>query len=417
MEEYVIKRRIKHPLLMGSVVFLACIVFTVIYWPIWGLLVDGIATRLAGTGLALADPAVANSYVVAFAEGTFFWMIINGWCWTALVFGLYGKYKRSNLQPYAGLRYLGITMLIGAVAFIVFAGFLGMWWKPFSFSILFTPQTAEQVQLAIMGWNAINFFSLAILICNLPAVAVFHKWPFAGNLKAPWDGFGVFMFGTVAALILWIAMIVPSFMKFSLLGEEIVSQPFGTWPGFVAFAQGFLFMMLIPAEGGEGYPNKLFAKKQPLQAIFGLILAIISGFVLPKIVASIIAPFDLLPGQPVELVTASLILSWVLVMLTWHHLFDDYPGANLVSNTAARVLARVAIFIVVGSIVGVVWLKTFHLLPFGSNDFGLGFPGMGVIAGQFAWIMPVVIVNTFFDKWPFAYRVRKEKPLEGKKVS
>lgn len=417
MEEFVIKRRIKHPLILGFAALFACMAFTAIYWPLWGSLVGVIAHKLAGTGLETVEPAVAHKFVDVFAEGTFFWMVINGWCWTCLAFGLYGKYKRSNQQPYAGFRYLGLTMLIGAAAFVAFAGFLGMWWKPFSFSILFTPQTAEQVQLAIIGWNAINFFTLAILLCNIPSVAVFHKWPFAGSLKAPWDGFGVFMFGTVAALIVWIAIIVPSFMKFSLLGEEIISQPFGTWPAFLAFCQGFLFLMLFPAEGGEGYPNRLFSKKQPLQAIFGLTLAIISGFVLPKIVASIIAPFDLLPGQPVELVTASLILSWVLILLTWHHLFDDYPGANLVPNTAARVLVRAAIVVGVGSIYGVVWLKTFHLLPFGGNNLGLGFPVMGVIAGQFAWVMPVVILNTFFDKWPFAYRVPKERDMENKKVS
>ena len=417
MEEYVIKRRIKHPLVMGTVAFLACIAFTAIYWPIWGLIVEPIATNLAATGLATVEPAVAHKFVDVFAEGTFFWMVINGWCWTCLVFGLYGKYKRSNKQPYAGFRYLGLTMLIGAVAFVAVAGFLGMWWRPFSFSILFTPQTAEQVQMAIMGWNVINFFTLAILLCNLPAVAVFHKWPFAGSLKAPWDGFGVLMFGTVAAIIVWFAMIIPSFMKIEMFGEELLSTPFGSWPGFLAFCQAYLFVMLFPAEGGEGYPNKLFSKKQPLQAIFGIALAIIAGLVLPKVVGSIIAPFDLLPGQPVELVTASFLLSWVLIMLTWHHLFDDYPGAHLVPNTAARVLARAGIYIVVGSIYGVIWLKTFHLLPFGGNNFGLGFPVMGVIAGQFAWVMPVVILNTFFDKWPFAIRVPKEKGMVGKKVS
>ena len=417
MENYVVKRRIKHPVILGFVALLSCIVFTAIYWPLWGSLVDVIAYKLAGTGLEAVKAETANKYVVAFTEGTFFWMIINGWCWTCLVFGLYGKYKRTDKQPYAGLRYLGLTMLLGAVAFVAFAGFLGMWWKPFSFSILFTPQTAEQVQLAIIGWNTINFFTLAILLCNLPAVAVFGKWPFAGQLKAPWDGFGVFMFGTVAALIVWLAMIVPSFMKFSLLGEEIVSQPFGTWPGLLAFCQGFLFLMLLPAEGGEGYPNKFFSKKQPYMAIAGITIAIISGFVLPKIVAAIIAPFDLLPGQPIELVTASFILSWVVFMLTWHNLFEDYPGPNLVPNTAARILTRVAIFIVGGSIYGVIWLKTFHLLPFGGNDLGLGFPVMGVIAGQFAWIMPVVILNAFFDRWPFVYKVPKEREMGNKKVS
>jgi hypothetical protein len=36
---------------------------------------------------------------------------------------------------------------------------------------------------------------------------------------------------------------------------------------------------------------------------------------------------------------------------------------------------------------GILWLKTFPLLPIGANNFDMGFHTMGVVAGQFAFLM------------------------------
>jgi AAT family amino acid transporter len=43
---------------------------------------------------------------------------------------------------------------------------------------------------------------------------------------------------------------------------------------------------------------------------------------------------------------------------------------------------------------------------------GLGFTTMGILAGQFTFLMAILLFNTFFDKWPF---VRKQiTPPSGK---
>jgi AAT family amino acid transporter len=229
--------------------------------------------------------------------------------------------------------------------------------------------------------------------------------PFAGTSKQPTESFGVLAFSTAVTWIVWMALIVPSFMKLSIGEHLIVAQPFGSWPAFVAFCQAFVIFSIMPVEGAELYPMKLFAKKQPQMAIIGFIIALASGFIMPAILRSIITPLNLVPGTPPDVIVASLELSIIVFMLTWHHLFGDYPNAKLSPNTAIRVLTRIAIWFIGGGVYGVLWLKTFKLLPIGANDLGLGIPTMGILAGQFALLMTILFFNTFLDKWPL---VRKQ---------
>jgi len=90
---------------------------------------------------------------------------------------------------------------------------------------------------------------------------------------------------------------------------------------------------------------------------------------------------NLVPGTPVYVIVASLELSIIVFMLAWHHLFEDYPSATVVKNTAWRVLSRVAIWLVGGTIYGVIWLKTYKSLPIGGNSLGMGFPDDGYPGG------------------------------------
>jgi len=192
----------------------------------------------------------------------------------------------------------------------------------------------------------------------------------------------------------------------------VTSQPFGSWPAFVAFCQIFVIFSIMPAEGGENYPMKLFAKKQPYMAIVGFIIALAAGFLIPPALKHIIEPLNLVPGTPVYVIVASLELSVVIFMLVWHHLFEDFPNATVVKNTAGRIFTRVAIWLVGGTIYGLLWLKFYKSLPIGTNNMGMGFTTMGILAGQFTFLMAILLFNTFFDKWPF---VRKQlTPPSGK---
>jgi len=66
------------------------------------------------------------------------------------------------------------------------------------------------------------------------------------------------------------------------VGEHVVtSQPYGSWPQFVAFCQAFVIFSIMPAEGAESYPMKLFAKKQPYMADYRFIIALAAGFLIP----------------------------------------------------------------------------------------------------------------------------------------
>jgi len=408
MSEYVVKRQFKGILSTGVAAVVLCFVVALIYWPIWGMLVKAFGTALAIEGLKAVDAKVASKYMAVLAEGTFFWMVINAWIWQTLIFGNYGKNYFTDRQPGMGIWYALVGLVSGILGFLILIGFLGIWWKPFSLAVLFMPHTAEEVLLAIEGWEAGNFYVLPVIICQIPLVSLFHKWPFAGNIKAPWDGFGVMMTGSVFALIVWFAMFIPSFWKLSLGGHVIVSQPMGSWPAVLAFCQAFIFWFLVPAEGGEHYPMKMFTKKQPYMGLVGLAIALLMSWLTPMAFRAFMAPMDLLPGVPLDVQVASLELSVVIFMLTWHHLFDDWPTAAIVPDPVRRFWTRMAIWVSGGLVYGMIWLKTFKYLPFAGNDLGMGFPVMGVLAGQFALLMVFLYMNTFFDKWPLVKKVPAE---------
>lgn len=401
MTEATIKRTFKGQLGTGIAALLTSFILALILWPIWAIVMKAIFTITAQQGLTAVEPKLAAQLIGAMVEGSFFWMVINTWIWQTLVMGNYGKTKFTDKQPWAGLWYVLVAWFFGIVAFVVLIGFIGIWWKPFNLVIMFLPKTAEEVSLAYEGWEAANFYALAVILAQIPFVSLLHKWPFAGTSKQPTESLGALAFSTVVTYIVWIALIVPSFLHFSIGEHQIVSQPFGSWPAFVAFCQAFVIFSIMPAEGAEHYPMKLFAKKQPYMAIVGFFIALAAGLIFPPIIKSVIEPLNLVPGTPPFVIVASLELSVIVIMLAWHHLFEDYPSAQLVPNTALRVLTRVAIWLIGGGIYGVVWLKTFKILTIGANNLGMGFPTMGILAGQFAFLMTIVIFNTFFDKWPF----------------
>jgi len=405
MNDLTMKRTFNSQLGTGFAAVLTCFALAMILWPIWSMVWKGIFASLAAQGLAAVGPEEGGKLLQVMVEGSFFWMVINPWIWQTIIMGNYGKTKFGDKQPMAGIWYVLVAWLSGIVAYIVLIGFVGIWWKPFNLGLMLMPQTATDVALAIEGWEAANFFALAVIIAQIPFASLLHKWPFAGTSKQPTEGLSVLFYSTLITYVVWLALIVPSFLHPTIDGHHITAQPFDSWPTFVAFCQAFVFFAIMPAEGGEQYPMKLFTKKQPYMAIIGFLIALVAGLIIPPALRGIVEPMNLLPGAPVDAVIASLELSVIVFMLAWHHLFEDYPSAELVPNTAARVFTRIAIWIVGGVIYGVIWLKTFMLLPYGANNLGMGFPTMGFLAGQFALLMAVLMFNTFIDKWPW---VRKE---------
>ena len=405
LAEYITKRTFKSSLGTGFAAICICFLLSLILWPVWSLAAKAIFTPLAAQGLAQVDANTAAQLIGAMVEGSFFWMIINTWIWQTLIMGNYGKYKFTEKQPWAGFWYMVVAWFFGIAAFIVLIGFIGLWWKPFNMGIMFMPQTAADVALAYEGWEASNFFALAVIVATIPFASLLHKWPFAGTSKQPQEGLATLFFSLIVTCLFWLGAIVPAFLHLSIGEHQITSQPFGSWPAFAAFCQAFVIFAIMPVEGGEHYPMKLFAKKQPWMAIAGFIIALAAGFLIPPALKNLIEPLDLVPGTPVYVVVASLELSIIVFMLAWHHLFDDFPSSKLVTNTAWRVLSRLTIWMTGGIIYGVLWLKTFKLLPIGANDMGMGFPTMGILAGQFAFLMMLLLFNTFFDKWPL---VRKQ---------
>jgi AAT family amino acid transporter len=405
MTEYISKRTFKSSLWTGLASLLTCLALSMILWPIWSIVAKAIFTPLAQTGLTAAGTTSANSLIGAMVEGSFFWMVINTWIWMTLIMGSYGKYQRTEKQPIAGLRYMLLAWLFGIIGFVVLIGFIGLWWKPFNFGIMFAPKTAADVALSYEGWEAANFFALAVIVAQIPFASLLHRWPFAGTSKQPTEGLGTLAFSTLVTFIFWLALIVPSFLHLSIGEEHVTSQPFGNWPQFVAFCQAFVLLAIMPAEGAENYPMKLFAKKQPWMFIVGLAIALAAGFLIPPAVKAIVEPMNLVPGTPVYVIAASLELSVIVFMLAWHHLFEDWPNASIVPSTLKRIFIRLAIWLVGGIGYGLLWLKTYKSLPIGANSMGMGFPTMGILAGQFAFLMAVLLFNTFFDKWPW---IRKQ---------
>ncbi|MHB8109169.1 MAG: hypothetical protein ACYDHW_03945 [Syntrophorhabdaceae bacterium] len=405
MNDYITKRSFKSPVITGTAAFAICFVASMAYWPIWGFVSKYIILWFGAPGLAEVDGKTAGKFVQVFAEATFFWMIINAWIWQTLVFGSYGKYAVTKRQPYAGIWYTLVGLCVGFVGFLIIAGFTGLWWKPFNFAILFTPRNAAEVHLAIEGWEASNFYALAVILANIGYVALFHKWPFAGNIKSPWDGVGAMSLSSYFCLLVWLAIILPSLLNIGIGSHPAVSKPMGSWPTFVAYAQCFIWWFLIPAEGGENYPMRFFAKKQPWMGIAGLIITGTMSYATLRLLQFVIHPLNLMPALPADVPVASLALSLVIATLLWHHVFDDWPSAALVQNQAARILIRIGIWCTLGMGLGLVWLKTFRSIPFAGTDMGYGYPVMGILAGQFVFLMCFLYYNTFFDKWPLVRKV------------
>jgi hypothetical protein len=394
------KKMFSSPLVTGTVALILSFIAACILWPIWSLISQSIYMSIAEVGMSVASGDQQHHLLKAFAEGTFFWMIINSWIWLSIVLGTFGKTTFTTKQPVAGLYYTLVSCALGIVAFLILISLPGIWWYPFSLSIMFTPQSVEEVNIAIEAWETSNFFALAVIITQIPLIALFHKWPFTKKVENLSDHLSVLLLGIAITWMVWMALIVPSLMHLTINGHDVFNKPFGNWPAFVAFCQAYVIFAIMPVEGAEMYPMKFFAKKQPRMGIIGFIIALIGGFALPPLIRGIIEPYNLVPGLPVDVLVASLELSIIVFMLAWHHLFDDYPNKELVQNDALRIWCRIAIWCVGGVIFGVIWLKTYHLLPFGSNDIGMGVSSLGVLAGQFALLMCILLCNTFFDKWP-----------------
>ena len=321
---------------------------------------------------------------------------------------LFRSYAKTTKQPQAGLRYTGLAFLSGIVGFAIFVTFLGLWWEPFSWQVLFRPVDDTQALLAIKGWAAINFFALSVILAQIPLVSLFGKYPFSKYSKEPWSvAFGTLSLGLFLALFNWIFFIVPSFMTLQIDGVTVTSQPFGSWPTALAWCQLFIFFFLIPAEGGEGYPQKLVTTKQPWSGIIGLIIAAGGAFIFLPILRGLLTPLAESVGIAPDLAVASFVLTIINVLLTWHHHFDDYPNKELMPNALGRILAQLVIVVIVGAILGILWIKYLHIWPFGGNDLGLGHPMLGIMGGQFVYMMPMLFMNTFFDKWPMAKSIKK----------
>jgi len=87
----------------------------------------------------------------------------------------YGKTRFTEKQPWAGLWYTLGGWFFGIVAFVVLIGFIGLWWKPFSLGLMFMPKTAADVALAYEGWEAANFFALAVIVAQIPFASLLQK--------------------------------------------------------------------------------------------------------------------------------------------------------------------------------------------------------------------------------------------------
>lgn len=390
----------KNPLAIGFAGLVLCFIASMILWPLWAIGAKSVLSVIAAKGLAAAGPELSVKLLGAMVEGTFMWFVITAWIWMVICFDCYGKERFGQKQPWGGIGYSLLMIVVGAIGFLVLVSFIGIWWKPFNLAIMFTPATAAEAAMALKGWEVSNFYSLAIVVVQIAFATLLHKWPFAGKSNGLTDNISNFAAGTAATFIAFMAFIVPSFMPLSSGGEAVTVVPFGGFPSLLAFLLGFVIISCVPVMGGELYPLKPFAKKQPYMGIVGVFIGIVAGFVFPPVLRSIFGPMDLLPGAPVDIVVSSLELSVIIVILAWAELFDSYPSADLVPNAAVRILVRVGVWIFGGLGLGVLWLKTFHLLPIGGNNFGMGFQTMGVVAGQFAFLMTFLVFNVNFNRWP-----------------
>ena len=147
--------------------------------------------------------------------------------------------------------------------------------------------------------------------------------------------------------------------------------------------------------------------KQPLGGFIGLGIAVGGAFLFLPILRNLLTPLADSVGIAPDLAVASFVLTIINVLLTWHHHFDDYPNKDMVPSAAGRILAQLGIVIIVGAVLGILWIKYLHIWPFGGNDLGLGHPMLGIMGGQFVYMMPMLFMNTFFDKWPMAKSIKQ----------
>jgi len=400
MTEGISSRGLKKQPALGFAALVLCFAASMFLWPLWAIGAKAVFSALASQGLAAAGPELAGKLLGAMVEGSFMWLVITSWIWMVIGFDCYGKTKFSEKQPWSGIFYFLVAMVVGIVGFLVLISFMGIWWKPFNLAVMLTPATASDAAMALKGWEVSNFYSLMVVVVQIAFATLLHKWPFGGTSNQLTENIGNFGTSTCATFIAWVAMIFPSFMQLSNSGEAVTSTPFGSFPAYLAFVLGFVIISVVPVMGGELYPVKPFAKKQPYMGLVGILIGIAAGFALPPIIKTIVEPLNLLPGAPADIIVSSLELSVIIVILFLNELFDCYPSADLVPNAAIRILARVSIWIFGGLGLGILWIKTFQLLPIGGNNFGLGFQTMGVVAGQFAFLMTFLFFNVFFDRWP-----------------
>lgn len=409
MEKYVMKKRFGHPVLSGLATVAFLLVFASIAWITWSLVWKQIFLFIGGNAVSSLSSGVQGHFLKEAVEGTFFWMVIGTWVWFSLNMGNYGKYTKSMKQPIVGIRYTLLAFLAGLLGFVAFVSLMGLWWEPFNWQILFRPGSEQEGLLAIKGWAATNFFALTVILAQIPLVSLFGKYPFSKLSHEPRViAIGTLSLGLFLAMLSWVVFILPSFMTFEIDGTAVTGTPFGDWSTALAWCQLFIFFFLLPAEGAEGYPQKFITTKQPWSGFVGLGIALVGAFTFLPLLRILLTPLANSLGLAPDMAVASVTLTIINVLLTWHHHFDDYPSKEVMPSTVGRIMIQLVIVLIIGSVLGILWLTTtLELSPFGANDLSLGHPMLGILGGQFVYMMPMLFMNTFFDKWPLAKSVKE----------
>lgn len=403
MAQYKVVKRFNNPLLSGGISFILLLITASIGWILWSTIWKAIILLIGGDAITSLSEETQVHFLKEAVEGTFFWFIISPWVWFTLNLGNYGKNKKTNRQPQAGLRYLLLAILVGMLGFLLFIGMMGIWWEPFNWQVLLRPVSEEQALLAIKSWGALNFFTLSVILAQIPLVSLFEKYPFSKYSQEPWAiSFGTLFLGLFLALFNWIIFILPSFIPLETAGKVITGAPFNGWPTAIAWCQLFIFFFLLPAEGMGGYPQKFFTTKQPWAGLVGLVIAVGASLAALPLLRKVLTPLAESVGILPDIAVASFALTIINVLLTWHHHFEDFPSQSLIPSKLLRNLIQLLIVLVLGSLLGILWIKTVHIWPFGGNDLGLGHPMLGILGGQFVYMMPMLYMNTFFDKWPMS---------------